>query len=69
MAGGFKYVRLIKGKYPMFRTKETGDIRLPAPVGSPAFLREYAALIELRDARRQRPDSSAEGSWAWLSDP
>lgn len=66
MAHGFKYVRLIKGRYPMFRTKETGDIRLPGPIGSPAFLREYAALLDLREARQQQPEAEAASSWSWL---
>lgn len=66
MAHGFEFVRLIKGRYPRFRTKETGDVPLAGPIGSPAFLREYAALIELRDARQVSPEAEAAGSWAWL---
>jgi integrase len=68
MAHGYRFIRLIKGRYPMFRTKETGDVSLPGPIGSPAFLREYANLLDLRDARRLKPGASADGSWAWLID-
>jgi integrase len=70
MSHGFKFVRLVKGRYPRFRTRETGDLPLPGPIGSPAFLRDYAALLELRDARRGRvPDAGPDpASWAHLID-
>lgn len=70
MSGGFKFVRLVKGRYPRFRTRETGDLPLPGPIGSPAFLRDYAALLELRDARRGRAADAGPDprSWAFLID-
>ena len=69
MSNGFKFVRLVKGRYPRFRSRETGDLPLPAPIGGPAFLREYARLIELRDTRRARlPDTPDTSSWSHLID-
>lgn len=70
MSHGFRFVRLVKGRYPRFRTRETGDLPLSGPIGSPDFLRDYAALLELRDARRGRAADSGPDprSWAHLID-
>jgi integrase len=65
---GFKYVRLVKGKYPRFRTRATGDIALPGPIGSPAFLRGYAGALDRLEAARANPlpDAPHPSSWRFL---
>jgi integrase len=61
------FVRLIKGRYWFFRTKETGDIRLPGQPGTAEFHNAYAAALELRQ-HRQKAASQVEDrdSFTWL---
>jgi integrase len=66
MADRLRFVRLIKGKYPFFRSKETGNVRLPLPVGGADFHRRYAELVALREERRSRPAEADRSSWTWL---
>jgi integrase len=64
-----RFVRLIKGVYPYFRSKETGDVPLPRPVGSPEFHRRYAELLAEREARRGLaggPAQPNESTFAFL---
>lgn len=60
--------KCVKGRiYWRFRSKETGDVKLPGTPGDPQFHQKYIELLELR----QRVHAAAagiedEGSWAWL---
>lgn len=60
------FVRIVKGKYAYFRSKETGDTRLPSLPGDPAFQRAYAEQLELRERLRANAGGPAQGSFAWL---
>ncbi len=63
------FVRVIKGRYGFFRTKETGDVRLPGAVGSAEFWRKYAELIERRERIRSGAASEPDtASFSWLID-
>jgi hypothetical protein len=52
------FVRIVKGQYGYFRTKETGDTRVRGtpPIGgrpgSPAFYQHYGELLEQREQVR-----------------
>jgi hypothetical protein len=52
MMGTLKFVRLIKGRYWYFRSKETGDVRLPGGLKDPEFYRAYAKLLNERESAR-----------------
>jgi hypothetical protein len=41
-----RYIRLIKGRYWYFRSKATGNVRLPGSPGEAEFHRAYAELYE-----------------------
>ncbi len=53
-----------------FRTKETGNIKLPGSPQDPAFHRAYADAVELRARLMTRPASPVDDpdSMAWLID-
>lgn len=46
------------GKWYYFRSRETGNVRLPGKPGEPAFLRAYADAAELRDRLRAKAPAS-----------
>lgn len=60
------FVRIVKGRYAYFRTKDTGDIPLPGKPGEPEFQRRYAELLELRDRLRTAAAGPPDTSFAWL---
>jgi integrase len=66
------FVRLVRGRsasYPYFRTKETGNVRMRAAIGTPDFHRHYAELVELRDKVRASGRAAEDGeSFTWLID-
>lgn len=62
-----KFVRIVKGKYAFFRSKETGDVALPRPIGGPEFHRKYAELLDIRE-RGRTPVEADRSSWSWLID-
>jgi integrase len=57
-----------KGKtYWRFRSKETGNIKLPGEPGEPQWHQAYAQAEELRRQRRATTDQADDAtSWKWL---
>jgi integrase len=64
----FTYSITVNGRtYWRFRSKETGDCRLPGAPGAAAFYQAYAQKLEERDRRRSADaHSEDEASWRWL---
>ena len=44
-----RFLRLIKGRYWYFRSKETGDVRVPGTPNQVIFHQTYADLLEKRE--------------------
>lgn len=58
-----------KGRvYWRFRSKETGDIRLPSEPGTPEFHRAYSEALAQRARIRSADNPKSEDSFAWLID-
>jgi integrase len=64
----YTYQVTVKGNgYWRFRSKETGDVKLPGSPADPQFHQKYADLLALRNrVAAAAAGTEDEESWAWL---
>jgi hypothetical protein len=53
-----RYVRLIKGRYWFFRSKATGNVRVPGTPDDGKFWRAYADLLKQVETARAAKDEA-----------